>query len=129
MPAAKGSAHTPLGPKLFEGPYSSRCFTEVNTCSKCFAKIIASSCSLNRLHQEMLQPGMPQTSSRTYCLPWDVFQQWWDMLQLKKTHAYTFTAGGIDFSEIFLFAGKAEGWLVDWLSDYNATILQAETFQ
>ena len=30
--------------KLFEGPYSSRCcFTQFNTCSNCFTKIIASS--------------------------------------------------------------------------------------
>ena len=33
-------------------------------------------------------------------MPWDVFQQWWDMFQLKKTHAYTFTAGGNNFSDI-----------------------------
>jgi hypothetical protein len=68
--------------KLFEGPYSSRCcFTQFNTCSNCFTKIIASStfakitpsrsvtkiiansCSLNRQHQEM---SRPRTSSRTY---------------------------------------------------------------
>ena len=55
----------------------------------------------------MLQPGMPQTSSRTYCLPWDVFQQWRDMFQLKKTHAYTFTAGGINFSDMQRKEGDA----------------------
>ena len=35
-----------------------------------------------------------------YCLFWDVFQQQRDVFQLKKTHAYTFTAGGINFSDM-----------------------------
>ena len=43
---------------------------------------------------------MPQTSSRTYCLPWDVFLQWWYVFQLKKTHAYTFKAGGMNFLDM-----------------------------
>ena len=36
---------------LVEGPYCRRCFTEVNTWSRCFAKVIASKCSLNKHHQ------------------------------------------------------------------------------
>ena len=97
--------------KLFEGPYRSRCFTKIIAsssfteitasssfadiiasssfakiiASSSFAKVIASSCSLNRQHLEM--PGMPQTSSRTYCLWWDKFQQQWDVFQLMETHA------------------------------------------
>jgi predicted nucleic acid-binding Zn ribbon protein len=119
--------------KLFEGPYRSRCFTKIITsssfteitasssfadiiasssfakiiASSSFAKVIASSCSLNRQHLEM--PGMPQTSSRTYCLWWDKFQQQWDVFQLMETHAYTFTAGGIYFSDMQRKEGEHHG--------------------
>jgi len=95
--------------KSFEGPYSSRCFAKINICSNYFARIIASCCSMNRQHQEMSRPGMPQTSSRTYCLRWDRFQQWWYVFQLMKTHAYTFTAGGFNFTDMQRQKGECHG--------------------
>ena len=61
---------------------------------------------MNRQNQEMFQP---QTSSRTYCLWWDKFQQQWDVFQLMETHAYTFTAGGIYFSDMQRKEGEHHG--------------------
>ena len=88
--------------------YSKKCFDMATFRCRCFsmATTVPSTTWTSSAPSSRTRRCSP-SSSRTYCWPWDVFQQWWDVFQLKKSHAYTFTAGGMTFSDMQRKEGDA----------------------